>query len=179
MHSLTLVGDRALISRFNAVGPAVHQALVKKTTILAIMLQGYVVKNKLSGQVLNVRSGNLRRSIQQMVTDLGVGVGVFGKVYSSGDVKYAAIHEFGGIIKHPGGTKFYIDKATGRAVFIKNLSEAGAWAYPETRPHDIPMPERSFLRSSLKDKQAVIEKGLKDAVIGALRAQVMGKATVE
>lgn len=174
MHSISLVGARELVTRLEGTTPAVHAALLKKVTVLSIQLQGQVVRQKLSGQVLNVRSGALRRSITQAVDDKG-SAGVYGRVFSAGDVKYAGIHEFGGVIKHPGGTKFFIDRATGRAKFISNNSEAAAWAYPETRAHDIKMPERSFLRSSLGDMEGRIVSGLKEAVVGALRAQVMGK----
>ncbi|MFX8565905.1 HK97 gp10 family phage protein, partial [Acinetobacter baumannii] len=56
-----------------------------------LKLQREVVQNKLSGQVLNVRTGNLRRSIDQVVTTEGSAV--IGIV--STNVKYGRIHEYG------------------------------------------------------------------------------------
>ncbi len=174
MHSVTLVGDRELVARLAGTTPAVHDALLKKVQFLALKLQGWVVTRKLSGQVLNVRSGNLRRSITQAVDDFGE-IGVYGRVYSAGDVKYAGIHEFGGVIHHPGGTPYIIDAAVDGMIKTRFVSAAFPGRVAGvTRPHDIPMPQRSFLRSSLSDMQAEITRDLKATVVGALRAQVMG-----
>jgi hypothetical protein len=72
----------------------VIDAVAKKVRALTINLQRHVVADKLQGQVLNHRSGALGRSIQTDVTTSGQTT--TGKVFSAGDVKYAAIHEFGG-----------------------------------------------------------------------------------
>ena len=87
---------------------------------------------------------------------------VVGKVASSGDVKYAGIHEFGG--KTP-AHDIYPDKAKalafmigGKQVFAKVVHHPGSQ-----------MPERSFLRSSLSDMRQEILDGLEFAVKGALK----------
>src|SRR5260370_38249780 len=71
-------------------------ALLQKVSHLALKLEAKV-KQKLSGDVLQVRTGNLRRSIQNKVEQSTTSV--IGKGYSSGDVKNAALHEFGGQTK--------------------------------------------------------------------------------
>lgn len=113
------------------------------------------VRSKLSGQVLQVRTGALLASIQNEMVENSTSI--YGRVYSSG-VRYAAIHEFGGIIRHPGSSKFQ------------------SWIGPDgkhvathyTRPHDIPMPERSYLRSSLAE--------MRDRIIADMTAAVKTSA---
>lgn len=56
-------------------------------------------------------------------------------------VPYARIHEFGGTIKHPGGTPYKI--VDGRAVFV---SKAEGADLPKTKPHDITIRARPYLR---------------------------------
>ena len=94
MISIQLVGDQELIARFDEMPAAVHAALLKKVTFYALKLEAYVKKNKLSGQVLNRKSGRLIRSIQNKVES--VAQAVWGRVFSTGDVPYAGIQEFGG-----------------------------------------------------------------------------------
>jgi phage gpG-like protein len=157
---VTLVGDRELIARLEAMPERVRRALVTKVTMLALKLEAKV-KQKLSGEVLNKRSGALRRSIFNEVTETGSGV--IGKVASSGDVKYAAIHEFGGTINVPEIT------AKGKALAF--MRDGKMVFYKKVAAHTVTMPERSFLRSSLSDMREEITVDLTDAVNEGLRAQ--------
>lgn len=117
---------------------------------LAEKLRSHIVQDKLLGQVLNRRSGRLGQSIQQKVESTGSSI--TGTVYSAGDVKYAAIHEFGGYIpahvieaKNAQSLAFTMG---GRQVFAKRVNWPGAT-----------MPERSFMRSSLADmKEEIVQK---------------------
>jgi phage gpG-like protein len=68
------------------------------------------------------------------------------------NVRYAAIHEHGGTINHPGGTAYYFDERRGRAVFLSN-HKAGGHNFPRTRPHPIPIQARPFLRPALDQKR--------------------------
>lgn len=63
------------------------------------------------------------------------------------NVEYAAIHEFGGTIAHPGGTAYKI-VGPGKAVFVKN-SEATA-GMKRTKPHNITIPPRPFMKPGLQ-----------------------------
>lgn len=154
MLSIKLVGDQQLIARLNAMPGRLRDELRRKVTELTLKLEAKV-KAKLSGQVLNVVTGALRRSIFSTVT--ATDVSVVGKVASSGDVKYAAIHEFGG--KTP-AHEIVATKAQalsfmmgGKQVFAKRVNHPGST-----------IPERSYLRSSLADMKQEIEDGLRDAV---------------
>ena len=163
MLTIEVQGDTALVARLAAMPNSVHAALLRKVSTLDLELEAKV-KGKLSGEVLNVRSGALRRSIFGTVED-GT-TSVVGKVQSSGDVKYAGIHEFGGVIKHPGGTPYIItkDMAMGALFISKETAAHFKTPPPVTKPHDIPMPERSYLRSSLADMKDEIISGLNEAV---------------
>jgi phage gpG-like protein len=168
--TVKLEGDQALIARLTAMPERVRVALVKKVTELALKLE-VKVKGKLSGEVLNVRTGALRRSIFHEVYegyDAGSGgastTGVFGKVGSSGDVKYAGIHEFGGKtpphVIYPVKGKALAFMMGGKQVFFAKVNHPGSV-----------IPERSFLRSSLKDMREEITIGLTDAVNDAVSLQ--------
>ena len=61
-------------------------------------------------------------------------------VVSTSGVPYAAIHEFGGTIQHPGSSKFQ-----------SWMGPNGRVSTHFTKAHAIPMPERSYMRSSLAD----------------------------
>ena len=152
--NVTVTGDRELIARLCAMPSKVHEALLRKMTELDLNLEAKV-KDKLSGQVLNVRTGALRRSIFGTVQ--GTPVSVVGKVASSGDVKYAAIHEFGGTTAPhdilPNKASVLAFMMGGKKVFAKIVHHPGS-----------KMPERSFLRSSLGDMKDEIIAGLSAAV---------------
>ena len=114
------------------------------------------VRQKLSGGVLNIRSGKLLASIQSELIEEPTRI--FGQVSSVG-VIYAAIHEYGGIIKHPGSSKFQSWVGSdGKRVFTHF-----------TKPHDIPIPERSYMRSSLAEMEAQIVARLTAASMPAAR----------
>jgi HK97 gp10 family phage protein len=152
-------GDRELIARLDAMPAKIRNALIKKVTALSLLLEAKVKGDKLSGQVLNVKTGALRRSIFSVVTSTETSV--TGKVASSGDVKYAAIHEFGGTINVPEITakgKALAFMMGGKQVFFKKVAA-----------HTVTMPERSFMRSSLKDMESQIREGLTQTVREAMR----------
>lgn len=164
MITVKLTGTESLITRLKKVPPSVFAALVAKTWALAINLQGYIRSNKLSGQVLNVISGDLRRSINIDVIEEGQKV--IGKVFSSGDVKYAGIHEYGGttrphmIYPRKAEVLAFMGKS-GDMVFAKSVSHPGSV-----------MPERSFMRSSLAENAVAISEAYKLTVLEAAKAGV-------
>jgi hypothetical protein len=75
--------------------------------------------------------------------------------HESGDLTVAGIgyvHEFGAEIEHPGGTPYIILEG-GKAQFVKKGTANVAGI---TKPHTIIIPERSFMRSTLKEKKKEI-----------------------
>lgn len=112
----------------------------------ALLLQAHVQAGKLSGQVLNQRTGVLRDRIHvEMEDTAGAIVATVGT-----KVKYARIHEYGGTIvpKVAKALRFVVD---GKTIHAKSVT----------------MPERSFLRSALSDREQQIRAALAAAVAGA------------
>lgn len=164
--NVTVAGDAELIARLKGMPRAVNEALYKKVLTLSLKLENLVKTGKLNGQVLNRITGALSRSIDHVV-DRSL-ASVIGRVYSSGDVKYAAIHEYGGttsphvIEPKKASVLAFIGKGGGQ-VFARKVNHPGS-----------KMPERSFMRSSLHDMSTEISLGLKTAVVGAVQKQVKG-----
>lgn len=150
------VDDTQVLAKFDVMPGRVHDALVAKVGALDLQLEAKV-KNKLSGAVLQVKTGALRRSIFSTVEDQGNAV--YGVVASSGDVKYAAIHEFG--FSGTEAVKAHVRQIS--QAFGKPLKNAIA---VQVRAFDrkMDMPQRSFLRSSLAEMKDAITQGLQQAV---------------
>jgi phage gpG-like protein len=118
----------------------------------------YIRSEKLSGQVLNRRTGALSDSIGSEVTSTTFPVR--GAVFSRG-VKYAAIHEYGGttaphviMAKNAQALAFMMD---GKMVFRRMVNHPGSV-----------MPERSYMRSSVAENLNEITFAVRSAIIGAL-----------
>jgi phage gpG-like protein len=64
-------------------------------------------------------------------------------------VPYAAIHEYGGTIQHPGGTAYIVTRRGAR--FISNAeAETTRRQVRRTRPHPITIPARPYLRPAVQ-----------------------------
>lgn len=159
--NITISGDRELVARLDRMPTAVHLALKIKITQLALRLEKWVKTRKLNGQVLNRITGRLARSIGNKVT---AGANwVLASVFSSGDVKYAGIHEFGG--------------KTAPHLIVPKKAKAlafGGGFFAKVNHPGSKMPERSFLRSSLRDMSSQISLGMKEAVVKACQKTVSG-----
>jgi phage gpG-like protein len=111
----------------------------------------YVKERKLSGQVLKNRTGTLRRKINQVVTEspdsIMASVGV--------KLSYAAIHEYG------------FDGVESVREYTRRTAK-GIAVVPAHERH-VHMPERSYLRSSLRENAASIRDSLAKAVVEALQ----------
>lgn len=115
---------------------------------LVMELTRKVKQDKLSGQVLNNRTGRLRRSIHPEVQ--ATGRSLFGRVGTN--VIYAAIHEYGGDI-YP---------KTAKAL---RFQIGDRWI---TTQH-VKMPERSFLRTALAEMEPAILAEFSQAVSRVFR----------
>ncbi len=150
MSALEVRGLEETSARFDAYPAALQAALGAKATELATALTD-LVRNKLSGAVLNTSSGALRNSIAASVT--ADADGVLASVGSEGDVKYAAIQEYGGktsaheILPVKGDVLAFV--AGDGLHFARRIEHPGSV-----------IPERSYLRSSLED--------MKDEILAAL-----------
>lgn len=154
MITAILIGHKDISPYLKKIYPSTLEALNESVGRLALKLLRKVKEEKLSGQVLKNRTGTLRRSINQRIDKTETGV-----VASVGTNKsYAAAHEYGftGTVTVKEHMR-QIKQAFGRPISPTEV---------RVRTHSMVMhvPQRSFLRSSLKEMDAEIRTGLRDAL---------------
>jgi phage gpG-like protein len=155
MITMQIIGARELVARLDAMPGRVKDGLARAVARLGLELQRKVQAEKLTGQVLKVRTGSLRSSINTEISEAAEEVAA-----SVGtNIRYARIHEYG--VDHPWLIEAKAAKALrfeigGRTVFARSVRHP-------------PLPERSFLRSALREMQPKIEAGLREAVAQAIR----------
>jgi phage gpG-like protein len=154
MFSIQLDGLDDTSARLDGYPFALRAALDAKASELAAALAEKVRSEKLAGAVLNARSGALQASIHANVSvDAD---GVLASVGSEGDVKYAAIQEYGG---KTGAHDILPTKAEALAFVI-----GGALRFARKVEHPGSLiPARSYLRASLEDMSDEIVTELADA----------------
>lgn len=157
MIRATLKGDRDWLARLDAMPGRVRAEVGTAVAGLGAALQAEVRNNRLSGQVLAVRSGRLRDSVAVETSDTPDRLAA----RVSATVPYAAIQEFGGVtapheirLRRAQALAFTLG---GRLVFAKRVRHPGSR-----------MPERSFLRSALADMAPEIRAGIGAAVARAV-----------
>nr|DAS21207.1 MAG TPA: virion morphogenesis protein [Caudoviricetes sp.] len=157
---MEFIGGDVLAAVLRSYGNKVQSAIVQSVGRSALRLQREVMQNRLSGQVLNVRTGNLRRSIHQRVTNTGSAV--IGEVNTN--VRYGKAHEYG----FAGAVNVKASLRQVRQAFGRPLKSP---RYVQVRAHsrNVRLPERSFLRSALRDMKPMIETDLQKSIEGALR----------
>lgn len=151
-----VIGGEKVVERFGRMGQKVQDEIGDEIQRIVLRLQRHVVADKLSGQVLNVKTGRLRRSINQAVEGKGTAE-VSGTVGTN--VVYARAFELG--YSGPEAVKAHMRQmnvAFGKPV--KNPREIQVGAF--TRHVDI--KQRSFLRSALEDMTPQIRLDLAAAV---------------
>lgn len=121
-------------------------------------LTNNIKNDKLSGQVLNKRTGNLKRSISNKFVPTSTGYSTI--VYT--DVKYAAKHEYGFR-----GTEFVkehlreVSQAFGKSIQARSVRVRAF-----TRK--VNFPERSFMRSALNDFEPTLFRQLNTYIVRGL-----------
>jgi phage gpG-like protein len=140
----------ALLARLAGTYERLRTDLRAVVSRLAIKAQGIVKQEKLTGQVLHVRTGTLRRSINQKIEETPTGV--FAKVGTN--VVYARPHEYG---------------FTG-VENVKAFSRVVRGVAQNVRAHarNVSIPEKSFLRSTLTDMQMEIQTSLRATILKAV-----------
>jgi len=158
-----VTGQDNVVRMMVAIGTGVRARLLEVMDSAAQDIQQHVTREKLSGQVLNRRTGTLRNSISKRVnTDTSSVSAVV-----STDVKYARPHEYG----FQGTVTVPAHQRTQTMAFGKSIASRMV----EVRAHPMRMnlPERSFLRSSLREKAPVeierIRKSMAELIAEAQR----------
>lgn len=148
MIRFEMVNGDQYTARLMSIPDRLRAQLKQAMQKIVIDLQRQVVKNKLSGQVLNVVTNRLRSSITGRVEDTGTGIsGIVGT-----NVPYGRVHEYGGSFTIPAHTR------TSRLGNSYNV-----------RSYTAHFPERSFMRTSLADLAGQIRADLEAAVSRGLR----------
>lgn len=142
-----IVKGADLPQKLTAAVPAMTSGVQRAVEQLALKMTGNV-KGKLSGEVLKVKTGRLRRSVHyEKDFSAGKAIAIVGT-----DVIYARIHEYGGTIV-PKSAKALRFQIGNNWITCKSVN----------------MPERSFLRSALRELAPEIETTLKNAVTDELK----------
>ncbi|MBI5461952.1 MAG: phage virion morphogenesis protein [Gammaproteobacteria bacterium] len=152
MIKATIIGHRETVERLRGVVPDVRAELRKAVERQSIKLSSKVKAQKLSGQVLNVRTGRLRRSINHRIVEQGTRI--TGHVGTA--VEYAKEHEFGfkGVVT----VREHLRKAKG-----------GKTATVRAHSQRVNLPARSFLRSALAESLFDIRAALQQAAHSAAK----------
>lgn len=153
MKLLVDIKAEALLARLAGAADRMERDLRTAVQRLAIKAQARVKGDKLTGQVLHVRTGTLRRSINQRVEQTEQGT--YATVGTN--VRYAAIHEFG------------FTGAQNVREHVRKLKTGGV-AHVRGHVRKVVMPRRSFLMSTLQDMEAEIQSTLRAAVLKGLSA---------
>ena len=158
--NVTLTGAKETVAALQMLPNTVSDAIWRSVTRQTLKLQAHVVRDYLSGQVLRVVTGALRRSIQSMVRREGTAT--IGEVFSAGDVKYAAIHEFG--FNGPETVRQHIRTM----VFGKTVPPFSVGPFER----HMNMPARPFMRPALADSEAGIYAAIRADAEAAIRRAV-------
>lgn len=155
MRFAVVVNAESLIASLRGFNARFISRLEYAVRRLAIEVQTAVKDTKLSGQVLKVRTGTLRRSINQEVRVSSKSV----EAIIGTNVEYAAAHEYGGPFQVKAHLRM-MRTAWNRPVKNPRMIQV--------RAHTVNMPERSFLRTTLNEFQPRIENGLRSAAMEAI-----------
>lgn len=158
--NVTLIGDRQLVQRLEAM-PQKLRALLRREVRSATLKVLARSKQLVSGQVLKVQTGLLRRSINDQYDEGDHELkGIVGT--NKRTVPYAAIHEFGGTTKphviDARRAKVLRFQMGGETVFRRKVNHPGST-----------MPERSYLRRALRELAPDIRTQLTKAVVESVK----------
>lgn len=147
-----------VLTRISGATPRIVEKVRGAVNYSALDLQQYVVTRKLSGTVLNARTGNLRRSVfvrnaeEVSSTTISAFVGVgseapYGKILELGSRPHEIVPNRAKVLR------FVVD---GKTVFARRVQHPG-------------MPPKPFLIPSLAEKRPEIVGRIRAAVAEGLR----------
>lgn len=102
--------------------------------------------------------GHLRKSIKYTANQHSI------TFYSN--LPYAAIHNHGGTIAHPGGTAYFYNKKKKQTIWISNRKASDK--HKRTKPHNIDIPQRQFIGEH-KTLENEIAKLIESEIIKAFK----------
>lgn len=156
MIKAELIGGEQLVARLGLFGPRLRGGLEQSIARMTMELLRRVKADKLSGQVLKVRTGRLRRSINERLEGQGT-TQVTGTVGTN--VVYGKVHEYGGLMTVRAHQR-RMTQAFGKPVTPRMV---------DVKQHTVNYPARSFLRTALAELEPVIKAELQRGVREALK----------
>ena len=150
-----IYGDQETVTWLHSLAEGVRKAVIEEMQDSASVVSEYIKEDLLNGTVLNRKTGKLAASIYARVyvakNTITLSVG------SRGDVPYAMIHEWGGTtsphqILPIRGTHLAFAGREG-TVFARMVNHPGSV-----------MPERSYLRRGLREKEFEISFAIGERV---------------
>ena len=168
MITAKITKGAGLSKQFKDSIPNIQSGVQQEIMSLAVKLTGLVVR-KLNGEVLKVFHGRLWRSIHP---EWQFRVGYSGATVGT-NVEYAAIHEYGGVIQMPAKLHQMYFKAYQDGSLKKGFAKKKASNFmmeKQGKAYEIHMPERSFLRSSLREMNPEIQQRLLAEITKELKA---------
>jgi phage gpG-like protein len=172
MDFIVTANADSLIAKMDGNPAALRRALLPVINKLSIEVQTSVKQDKLTGQVLHVRTGTLRRSINREVKEQQDGI--FATIGTN--IKYGIAWEngFEGDVKVAAHTRRQRERLTYAQQYLKSGKIrigklTGQTAEVQAHMRHINMPARPFLKSALKDFTPRIKEELRVAVLGVLR----------
>jgi hypothetical protein len=160
MITVDIIGEERLVARFKGAPQLIRERLLRAVRLEWLRLQGYIVASKLSGQVLKRRTGNLATSINAGGPSTASAfiegpLEIVGRVGTK--VWYGRVHELGGAFQ----IKPHVRTIT--QVFGRPIAPTQV----QVRAYTAHFPERSFLRSGLRDMSSTIRANLARAAAEA------------
>jgi phage gpG-like protein len=190
MIEVTAPDTRRLQTQLNMTRRTLVSGIAKEIKRIAVELSARIKGQKLSGQVLKVQTGRLRRSINWKYVETETGV----EARVGTNVEYARFHEFGfngtvNVKEHIRNKKLVV-KVRGQATYDKNgkmrlgrlrkMELIGDAYTVKAHTRKVNMPARPFLRSSMADMRSDIESRIArvvaDSVVESAKARGAGDA---
>ncbi len=171
MIGLKIIGAESVIARFEGAPARLRMALIDTTLRLAYQAQRQVMDTKLSGQVLHVRSGRLRRSINVQSLTEGARVGA-----STGtNVVYGRFWELGfdgteNVSAHTRqlGSRNVYDVTRLPSGRLRRVQAGSGVAFVRAHPRRVNVSPRPFLSVVLEEMRAQARQDMTAAARGAI-----------
>lgn len=160
MISAEIVGGAELLARIRIVADDIERSLGAALLKLRIELETRI-QRKLSGEVLNQRSGALVRSVRVEVEAAAEAV----RLSATADTPYAAFHEYG----FNGAESVRAHLRTAKQAFGRTLSNGPRQMTVQAHSRRVAYPARSFLRTALAEMEPEINATLGTALSEAIR----------
>jgi hypothetical protein len=154
-----VVGDEGVVAKLAQIHPRVLgylRAAVRTETLNLVRL----AKEKVSGPVLKTKTGTLRRGINALFEETETSITGRAGIGKE-KAKYPAVHEYGGVFTIREHLR-RLTQAFGRLVKVPRQISV--------RAHTATYPERSYLRSSLRENESRIREALAKAVAAGVKA---------